>query len=210
MYKISCDYCFEDNLFEYPDAPPLVCANCNTPIGHLEIRNENETVDLEKELSKPRILNGLTLIYEKTGEKIELEHSEIIILGRMSKGKELLGKIPQISREHCKIEFINGNYVLTDLNSMNGTFIGVSRRDCRKHQMVKISDNDIIYLGREPFTVQLKYKTLSADDSFYADFTEDEIKVLHFKCRACGKIHNMNLLICDNCGSYGQLETLDG
>lgn len=209
MYKITCDYCFEDNTFVDPAAPPLVCVNCNTPIGHLEIRTENETVDLEKELNKPRILNGFTLVYEKTGEKIELDHSDIIILGRMSKGKELLNKIPQISREHCKIEFMNSNYVLTDLNSMNGTFIGINRRDCRKHQMVKIRDNDVIYLGREPFVVQLKYKTLSADEPLLSDLEEEEIKILHFKCRACGKIHNMNLLICDNCGSYGQLEALD-
>lgn len=209
MYKITCDYCFEDNLFNNPDSPPAVCANCNSPISHLEVRKEDESVIPELEMNKPKILNGLILTYEKTGEKIHLEHDDIIVLGRMAKGKELLDKIPQISREHCKIEFAEGNYLLTDLNSLNGTFLGINRRDCRKHQMVKIRDNDVIYLGREPFVVQLKYKTLSADEPLISDLPEEEIKTLHFKCRACGKIHNMNLLICDNCGSYGQLEAID-
>jgi hypothetical protein len=209
MYKITCDYCFEDNVFTDPDSRPVVCSNCNSPIDHIEVHDESESIDLEQEMNKPRTLDGLTLTYEKTGEKIYLEHNEIIILGRQANGKEFLHKIPQISREHCKIEFLDGNYVLTDLGSMNGTFVGVNRRDCNKYQMQKIKDNDIIYLGREPFQVQLRYKVLNAGEQLLTDASE-EIKMLRFKCRACGKIHNMNLLICDNCGSYGQLESLDG
>jgi len=208
MYKITCDYCFEDNIFTDPDARPVVCSNCNSPIDHLEVMDESESLDLDMEMNKPRSLNGLILTYNKTGETINLEHSEIIVLGRQATGKELLEKIPQISREHCKIEFMDGNYVLTDLNSLNGTFLGMNRRDCNKHQMEKIKDNDIINLGRETFQVQLKYKTIVDDEAFVDDIGEEPIKIVNFKCRACGKIHNMNLLICDSCGSYGQLEAL--
>jgi len=209
MYKITCDYCFEDNVFTDPDSRPEVCSNCNSPIDHIEVRDISESIDLEQEMNKPRTLDGFTLTYEKTGDKIQIDHNEIIILGRQATGKELLHKIPQISREHCKIEFIDGNYVLTDLNSMNGTFLGANRRDCNKHHLQKIKDNDIVYLGREPFQVQLRYKILNAGEQILTDIPE-EIKMLRFKCRACGKIHNMNLLICDNCGSYGQLESLEG
>lgn len=40
---------------------------------------------------------------------------------------------------------------------------------------------------------------------------DDELQeeILKFKCKACGKIHDMNLAICDSCGSYGQIEPLD-
>lgn len=210
MYKITCDYCFEDNTFTDPDSRPVVCANCNSPIDHLEVMDESETFDLELEINKPKSLNGLILTYEKTRENINIDHNEIIILGRQATGKEILQKIPQISREHCKIEFVNDNYVLTDLNSLNGTFIGLNRRDCNKHQMEKIKNNDIIYLGREAFLVQLKYKTIEASENTDTLQPDEEIKTMRFKCRACGKIHSLNLLICDGCGSYGQLEPIEG
>lgn len=210
MYKISCDYCFEDNFFSTPDQRPAVCSNCNSPLDHLEIMDQNQAFDFEQEMTKPKSLDGLVLTYEKTLEKINISHSEIIILGRQATGKEIFQHIPQISREHCKIEFIDDNYVLTDLNSLNGTFIGLNQRDCNKHQMQKIKDNDIVYLGREAFRIQLKYKSLVASETTDAPLNEEEIKFMRFKCRACGKIHSMNLLICDSCGSYGQLEPIEG
>lgn len=209
MYKITCDYCFEDNEFDAPENKPAVCKLCNSPIGHLEARDSDEKFNIEIESHKVKRLDGLILIYEKTNAWIEIPHAEIIVLGRQSVGADVFSKIPQISREHCKIEYLDGNYVLTDLNSLNGTFIGQSKRDCHKHIQEKIKDNEVIYLGREPFMVQLKYKTVDAEVEKPDQEPIEEIKMKKFKCRACGKIHTMNLLICDACGSYGQVEVLE-
>lgn len=209
MYKITCDYCFEDVLFDDQENRPEVCTHCNSPLDHLEIRDSDDVPDLEKEAQKARRLDGLILIYEKTNEWIEIQHAEIIVLGRQSVGKEVFGKIPQISREHCKIEFFDGNYLLTDLNSLNGTFLGQNKRDCSKHTQVKIKDNDVIYLGKESFMVQFKYKVVSGAEELKTPEPSEVIKIRKFKCRACGKIHTLNLLICDACGSYGQVESLD-
>ena len=208
MYKITCDYCFEDNFFDDEEKRPEICSNCNSPINHLEARDSSENPDIEKESKKSKRLDGLILIYEKTNSWIEIPHAEIVVLGRQSTGREVLWKIPQISREHCKIEYLDGNYVLTDLNSLNGTFLGQNKRDCHKHIQVKIKDNDLIYLGKEPFMVQLKYKTVSEEEEKPETDIQEEINVMKFKCRACGKIHTLNLLICNACGSYGQVEEL--
>jgi len=209
MYKITCDYCFEDNFFSELEMRPVVCANCNSPVNHLEIKDLDEIPNLEIEGQNKKQLDGLTLISEKTKALIEIPHSEITVLGRQNVGGEVFADIPQISREHCKIEYLDGNYVLTDLDSLNGTFIGQAKRDCRKRIQVKIKDNDVIYLGKEAFIVRLKYRTLKDDEAILMHEIHDELKIRKFKCRACGKIHNLNLIICDACGSYGQVEALD-
>ncbi len=209
MYKITCDYCFEDNFFEDADNRPEHCSNCNSPLDHLEITDADEKTDLDEESKKRKVLDGLTLIYQKTSKKIEVPHSEIIIIGRQNVGGQVFASIPQISREHCKIEYIDNHYVITDLDSLNGTYLGINKRDCRKHIQVKIKDNDNIYLGREPFLVKLKYKIVDEHEAVEIDENFEYLKTKKFKCRACGKIHEMNLLICDSCGSYGQVEPIE-
>jgi len=209
MFRITCDYCFEDHFFELENDRPESCKNCNSPLGHLAVENT-----LEEEASAIRSLNdefggAITLTYQKTGEQIEIPHSEIIILGRQNTGRELFEKIPQISREHCKIEFINGQYLVTDLNSMNGTFIGNNQRDCLKHKKELLTDNVVLYLGREAFLVSISILVSTSQQSSYDNDLTDEFNSLRFKCKACGKIHDMNLMICDACGSYGQIEPLE-
>lgn len=197
MKKITCDYCFEDHFFKYDEDRPESCKNCHSPLGHLVPEGEKEP---QKDFT------GIRLKYRKTGEEVIIPHSEIVILGRHNTGKEVLEKIPQISREHCKIEFLDGKYKITDLNSLNGTFLGSTRRDCLKYPNQEIRERDVLFLGREEFEVRVRIpeEVLSASAS---EETEGD-EMLKFKCRACGKIHDMNLAICDSCGSYGQIEPL--
>jgi len=207
MYKITCDYCFEENLFENPNKAPDFCTNCNTALGHLvpvEIADENSSGS-----NRLRIPDGFRLTYEKTGASIEIAHNDIIVLGRHSTGKEILGNIPQVSREHCKIEFFGSQYLVTDLNSLNGTFLGAARRDCLKHMKQELNDGDVLFLGREPFSIKFHYSEGLSDEILNETVAEEELHTMKFKCKACGRIHDMNLMICDNCGSYGQIELLE-
>jgi hypothetical protein len=204
MKKITCDYCFEDNYFDQDAARPESCRNCNSPLGHLE------AIDPDAETGKKSVdenFTGVRLKYNKTGEVIELPHSEIQILGRQNAGSEVLGKIPQISREHCKIEFLDGKYKVTDLNSMNGTFLGPGKRDCLKKKYQELKDGDILYLGKEQFRVFVHLP--QPDESTGDSGILEELESRRYKCKACGKIHDLNLAICDACGSYGQVEPLD-
>jgi hypothetical protein len=205
MYKIICDYCFETSIFERLDAKPAQCKNCNSPLGHLKAElMDAKTTGLI--FDDPDI--ALCLTYQKTGERIIIPYSDTIILGRQSTGKSLFEKIPQISREHCKIEFIGGQYLVTDLNSLNGTFVGSLRRDCLKHQKELLIDNDVLYLGREPFMVNINPDAAHTKNAESQKAATEDFEPLSFKCKACGKVHAMNLMICDECGSYGQIEPL--
>lgn len=204
MNKITCDYCFEDNFFGDDVPRPESCSNCHSPLGHLK------AVDADAENEAHRVeegFAGIRLKYNKTGEIIELPHSEILVLGRQNAGKEVLGKILQVSREHCKIEFLDGKYKLTDLNSLNGTYLGPNKRDCRKKKYQELKDGDLLYLGKEQFRV-----FITMPENLVAEQEKDmmdELKEKRYKCKACGKIHELNLAICDSCGSYGQIEPLD-
>lgn len=206
MKKITCDYCFEDHFFNNENDRPQSCKNCNSPMQHINITDDDEKMDAFK-FQSYGLSEGIVLTYQKTGDLIEIPHSEIIILGRQNLGKEVFGNIPHISREHCKIEFVNGRYLVSDLNSLNGTFIGSKKRDCLRYKMQELKDNSLLYLGREPFLVNII--TPKDEASMVNTDVNDEIGLLRFKCQACGKIHEMNLLICDACGSYGQIEPLE-
>ncbi len=209
MYKLTCDYCFEDLFFDEIKDRPAICTNCNSPLSHVEITNAEDDSTNEDKQQILQIPDGIVLTYQKTNQTIDIPHNEIIILGRQNTGMEVFGDIPQISREHCKIELFNNQYVVTDLNSMNGTYLGSSRRNCLKHKKLVINENDLLHLGRETFVVMVKYRNADGDEASQLQAAEEEEIIERFKCKACGKIQEINLLICDNCGSYGQIEPLD-
>ncbi|MFA5625337.1 MAG: FHA domain-containing protein [Bradymonadales bacterium] len=79
---------------------------------------------------------------------------------RIYDGKNILGTAadcdivitdPFLSAKHCTIRHENGVFQLTDLDSMNGTFVNQKR--CTKSDLI---DNDTIRLGRTEF----KFKSL--------------------------------------------------
>ncbi len=79
---------------------------------------------------------------------------------RIYDGKNILGTAadcdivitdPYLSAKHCTIRHENGNFQVTDLDSMNGTFVNQKR--CTKSDLI---DNDTIRLGRTEF----KFKSL--------------------------------------------------
>ncbi len=79
---------------------------------------------------------------------------------RIFDGKNILGTAadcdivitdPFLSAKHCTIRHENGNFQVTDLDSMNGTFVNQKR--CTKSDLI---DNDTLRLGRTEF----KFKSL--------------------------------------------------
>ena len=58
---------------------------------------------------------------------------------------DLIYQNPKISRMHCKIEYLDSHYYLTDLNSTNGTYLN-GRLLERKE---RIFSGDIIGIGSE-------------------------------------------------------------
>lgn len=79
---------------------------------------------------------------------------------RIFDGKNLLGTAadcdmvitdPYLSAKHCTIRHENGNFVLIDLDSTNGTFVNQKRVS-----KMELIDNDTVRLGRTEF----KFKSL--------------------------------------------------
>ena len=171
MKSFRCSYCGQE--INFTDSPPGDCPNCLSPVDTDDFinteadRNHNNTIENETQnrTPDPQKPSGLRLIYQKTGERIEIDHNEKIIIGRENTGREILFKIPQISRSHCSILFKDDCYFISDLDSTNGTFIGTKKIDCKINPEQAIKNNELIYLGREPFLVQIKYENSRKDQS---------------------------------------------
>ncbi|MDH5657707.1 MAG: FHA domain-containing protein, partial [Spirochaetia bacterium] len=98
---------------------------------------------------------GFSLISQKDGSVITFLHADTMLLGRNHQGKEYFAAIPQISRSHAKIEFYDNHYRITDMNSSNGTFLGVEKINCKMHPAQSLKDGEILFLGREAFLIQI-------------------------------------------------------
>ena len=87
----------------------------------------------------------------------------------------------KLSRIHCQFEIVEGDVVLTDLNSTNGTFVNNERID-----EVKLFPGDTIQLGRVNMVLKVEGKAQREP----AASAEDEDTAAEFniagRCRECG------------------------
>lgn len=93
------------------------------------------------------------LVYGRTGAALRLSLVDRLVLGREAGGRELLGNIPQVSRQHCLLERDGDALSVTDLGSTHGTFVGLDHRDCRSGPQ-RLADSDLLLLGRERFLLR--------------------------------------------------------
>jgi pSer/pThr/pTyr-binding forkhead associated (FHA) protein len=67
------------------------------------------------------------LVQLELNQVLNLETSQnSVLVGRSSKCKFVI-KHPSISRSHCQIDYVDGKFYVTDLKSLNGTFINGNR-----------------------------------------------------------------------------------
>ena len=219
MYKINCSYCGEESIFENLSDRPKSCTNCLQPLEELEVQQISESEIVQSETQKTeeeKQSTGLTLICQKTNEKINIEHVEKVILGRESFGSEVL-KVPQISGIHCLIEFTDNQYKITDLDSRNGTFAGISKIDCKKNPQQILNNGDLVFLGREPFLIQINFQPEVTEKEDGSSISEEESttrpepgknKIVVFRCLNCGNEYDTKEEICKGCGLSGQWEEI--
>lgn len=217
MYKIVCDYCGEEIIFEEVSQKPETCPNCNSFLDQLEPQKMSEPADSTTENQIDKIgqqpCTGITLIYQKTGKKVRIDQTKVI-LGREGFGADVLSEIPQISRSHCVIELIDNQYRVTDLDSFNGTYVGISKIDCNLNPKQVLNDSDLVFLGREPFLVKLHLKAKTSERSAETTISEEKVeskekKTRRFRCLVCAKEYDAKEEICDGCGSYGPWEVIE-
>lgn len=204
-YKIICDYCDEDIEFTDPARRPETCHNCNSFLGNLEVQHfADEDKNKNERKSEDISLGGLTLIYQKTGEEILIDQTSKIIIGRGYTGKEILGNISQISRKHCVIDFVENEYTVTDCGSMNGTYVGIAQVDCKINPDQILEDNDLLFLGKEPFLIKIKTEPIATNVE-----TGDGAGKTNkgFRCKSCGAEFDEYDHTCPQCTAYGSLES---
>ncbi len=217
MYRIHCKECDEEIIL---DTIPERCTNpnCRCPREEcLEIEMIPTTQDESTTKENQQLLKGITLIYQKTGEEIYIPKKDKIILGRESQGHEVLGKVKYISRVHCEIEFIDNKFVVTDLNSTNGTFLGISRIDCKANTRQELNDGDILYLGKEPFLIKFNFESSESKADLKEKIGKEvkigevidqtkEVKAQKYRCKDCGAVFDAKEDICPKCNAFGTLE----
>ncbi len=98
------------------------------------------------------------------GESFDLKDDKIGV-GRIS-SNEIVLKDASISREHCFIEKKNGQFFITDLQSLNGTFVNGA-----KAENTQLRHGDKIHLGDFAFRFQTK-EFVEPSDEVLLDKTE--------------------------------------
>jgi NADPH-dependent 2,4-dienoyl-CoA reductase/sulfur reductase-like enzyme/pSer/pThr/pTyr-binding forkhead associated (FHA) protein len=89
-------------------------------------------------------------------EEMRLSQTRVMTVGRQS-GIYLLIDHGTVSRRHAEISYANGQYVLHDLGSSNGTFINDKRLEPGSVHILK--QNDRILFGKVAYTFQFRSLT---------------------------------------------------
>ena len=159
MKYITCKYCGAEIAYNETHPPLSECPNCLSAVDIGQSDGKLETpAELNAEEFSTILPDGFSLIFQKNGAELTFKHAAKMILGRDNLGRELFSKIPQISRSHLLVEFSDNRYNVTDLNSSNGTFIGVEKINCKTNPAQPLKDGEILFLGREAFLVKINYK----------------------------------------------------
>ena len=97
-------------------------------------------------------------VYLKLGIKtIQLEESQILLIGRKKHGADIEIDDPSVGRKHATIENKSGNIDIKDLDSLNGTYVNDKRIESDK--LIEVSSIDKIKIVSEIITITFKNNT---------------------------------------------------
>lgn len=206
QYNFICEN-GHDNFYYENQEQPFKCSTCSLAFEEERVK-EVENNDL-------REIIGLTLVYQKTNEKIEIEVQDKVLLGRNYVGKEIFSKIliwngremvPVISKIHCSISFVDGCFQVLDEGSTNGTFYSINKHSCKGSPMV-IENKSILFIGEEAFLVQINYRELKQEVNSckIIENTNETITIKQYRCRICGKKFDEFSDACPDCNTYNSL-----
>lgn len=153
-----CPYCKQVN-----GAASESCANCGAPFTSdvtttLPVPGKlADEVRQELVVRRTKLPTGSIALYVM-GEKLPLlveNKGEPTILGRQAQGVVAPGTVDLtkyqahllgVSRQHASISFVDGSFVLEDLNSSNGTWVNENR--LAANQPRPLRNGDVIRLGQ--------------------------------------------------------------
>lgn len=115
------------------------------------------------EPKKPSNSNGIT---ETTNILEKVNQKGKIIIGRSQECDVILPDQPSISRKHASIEKRGNEFIISDLGSLNGTFLNGRRLT----SPTKISERDTIFIGRYQLQLAGKTRDLSSEVAIKTEF----------------------------------------
>lgn len=105
--------------------------------------------------TKPHDNARIVFVVVQTGRRIELNVLDEILIGRADKERGIFPDIDLgpddgydqgVSRRHAILSYVNGTYLIEDLNSANGTFI--NGRQIASRKLTAISNGDELACGK--------------------------------------------------------------
>jgi len=92
-------------------------------------------------------VNRIAFLAEQTGDGTAHRLGDDNHLGRAA-GSTVVVNDEEASREHCRVKFENGRFVLYDLGGVNGTSLKREGRNRRITAPTMLADKDVITIGR--------------------------------------------------------------
>ncbi|MEO8538838.1 MAG: FHA domain-containing protein [bacterium] len=94
-----------------------------------------------------RPVNRIAFLAEQTGDGTAHRLGEDNHLGRGA-GSSIVVNDEESSREHCRVKFENGRFVLYDLGGVNGTYLKRAGRSRKITTPTMLADQDVVTIGR--------------------------------------------------------------
>lgn len=112
--------------------------------------------------SQNRSASPVLLQYDggAAGKRFLLQNS-VVVLGRRADKVQVWIDDSSVSREHCRIDFMGNKAIVTDLGSLNHTFVN----DVRVMQSAELAHGDMLRVGN----VRLRYFTHGSADQLLFD-----------------------------------------
>jgi len=210
MWQVACPSCNKTSSFAERAAVPAECPYCFEELRPAAVA---EVVQASDNGGAPRgRVAGLTLIYQINQQRIEVPAAGQTTLGREGFGSEVLGKIffngkPVISRRHCSIWYNEEQFYLSDEGSLNGTFCGVSKADCKAAPRL-IEDESLVYLGEEPFLAKFRFAPAPERAEAATTTTPTAEAPRRYRCNEqnCGFEATVQHEVCPSCDTYNSLK----
>ncbi|MBN2383880.1 FHA domain-containing protein [bacterium] len=102
-------------------------------------RDENTPAEIDADDLRPHIV-----VIEGDSEQAEFQLSmDVLTIGRGPDNDIQLANDTSVSRHHSRISYENGEYIITDLDSSNGTFVNGERVT-----QMPLADNDEVSIGQ--------------------------------------------------------------
>lgn len=123
-----------------PEPSPLPSQGIQSFAQPEDVSEESPTGFLDASSTQTVILRNI--VTNQTFRVTEIPQ----VAGRSSISSQLpISKDSSVSRRHCQIQLVNGDVVVTDLGSANGTYIGAKR--LTPHQPTKCPLRGVLRLG---------------------------------------------------------------